>query len=301
MLTTPDRKLLMIDAKNLCHRVHWSHRNLFHQGKHVSVLFGFFKSLIGLKKNYADHLFVVAWDGGHDRRTRESNDGVAQGIIASAYKENRKRNEEPDENYQSLLDQMDELKQALALVRVFQVDMQGVEADDVIYSYTVKNSDRGGKTTIITSDKDFYQLLKLGVVLHDPLNSEVWTRQRFCQEFAFEPELWVDVGALQGDKGDNIHGVDGWGPVTAMKYVREHGGIDAVFDAVRSKSKRTKKEDVLLASEKKVRLAKSLKRMDFMPHVPKLRFTSTFESAPLEKFFLRYRFASLLKDIGRLL
>jgi DNA polymerase-1 len=110
----------------------------------------------------------------------------------------------------------------------------------------------------------------------------------------------VDAGAIMGDSGDNIHGVDGWGPVTTCKYVREHGGLDAVLEAVRAKGKKSKKEEVLLANEPRMRVARSLKQMDIVPDLPRPRVMEQRGKKELESFFMEHGFLSLMKDSWRL-
>jgi DNA polymerase-1 len=292
-------KLLLIDANNLAFRVAWSHRELSFQGSPVAVLFGFFKSLIRLKRDFPEYFTIVVWDAGHKRRDEESARGVQAGIIDSAYKANRKSvdGETPPE-VQAILDQISHLREeALPLVKVLQAEVEGCEADDVIYTYAMNNLDAGGQTTIVTSDKDYYQLLGKGIVVFDAMKDEIWNRKKFTEEFGFDPELWVDAGALMGDKGDNILGVPGVGQVTACNLIREFGSYDKVIDGLRSRTKIGKKEAEILNHIDRVKLAYSLKKMDRVPFIPRLRYHGSYDAKKVEEFFIRFRFVSLLKDI----
>jgi len=292
-------KLLLIDANNLAFRVAWSHRELSFQGSPVSVLFGFFKSLIRFKRDFPDYFTVVVWDAGHKRRDEESSRGVQAGIIDSTYKSNRrKEDEETPPDVQVILDQIDQLREeALPLVKVLQAEVDGCEADDVAYTYAMNNLKAGGQTTIVTSDKDYYQLLGKGITVFDAMKDEVWNRTRFTEEFGFEPELWVDAGALMGDKGDNIIGVPGIGPVNACNLIREYGTYDKVIAGLQAKPKRGKKEEEILKHIERIRLAYSLKKMDMVPFVPRLRYHGAYDESKVTEFFLRFRFVSLLKDV----
>ena len=150
----------------------------------------------------------------------------------------------------------------------------------------------------MSSDKDFMQILGIGpeVTIFDAMKDETWTAERFRMEFGFEPSLWVDMGALQGDKGDNIISLDGWGPKTACDYVRQYGTIDAIIEAVRAKDKKSKKEQMLLDNLPRVALARSLKKMDDIPNIPMLVYPHK-ESQPLYQKFLELGFMSLLRDV----
>jgi DNA polymerase-1 len=294
-------KLLLIDGNHLCHRVYWTHKQLSHRGKPVAVLYGFLRSLISLKKKYADSLFVIAWDAGYARRKLESENAVKAGIISSAYKENRKVDDEVKlEQIRSIHSQRDELEEVLNYVKVVQVCVDGVEADDLIYSYVLQNWKAGGESFVITGDKDYYQLLKDKVSLYDPLKSETWTRDRFVEEFGFEPELWVDVGAIAGDTSDNIPGIPGWGERSAIKYVKQYGDIDSIMEALQAKEKKGKKEQVFLENVDRLKVCKSLKQMDVVEPLPKLRFRRNHSKDALEKFMIDFRFISLMKDTWRL-
>ena len=196
-----------------------------------------------------------------------------------------------------MFEQMDELRELLDHVNIFQIRMSGYEADDLIYSYTKKNQ---GRSTIVTSDHDFYQALNDNVEIYDAMKNEVWTKERFIDHYGFSPELWVDVGGIAGDSGDNIFGVRGWGEKTACKYVIEYGNMKNVIDGISKKEKHGKKEEVLLESLEIMNLARSLKQMDNI-EVPDVVYKDIYESERLKKWCMQYGFISLVRDLGYLL
>lgn len=301
-------KLLLIDGNNMSHRVFWTHQELQYKGKHTGVLFGFFKQLIYLRKKFPEHFPIVAWDRGYARRKAESQAGVAAGIIPSAYKEPReiaKAEADPKKQaeLESLRIQMEQLRDdVLPLVRCTQAIVDQTEADDLIYTYCRYAHKWGGQAVVVSSDKDFYQVLGIGqeITIFDAMKDETWTAERFQMEFAFPASLWVMVGGLMGDGGDNIFGVDGWGPKTSCDYVRQYSDLDSMIAAVQAKPKHSKKEQTFLASIPRVRLAMSLKKMDEVPHVPMPR-CGPKPSKPLHDKFLELGFVSLLKDVKLLI
>ena len=273
-------KLLLVDANNMSHRVFWTHKDLQFEGTFTGVLFGFIKQLISLKKQYPDHFLVIIWDGGYYRRRAESMAAVEAGIIPSAYKEPRekaKKDADPEkqEKSESLRYQMLQLKEEiLPLIRCLQVYKYGFEGDDLIYTYCDYVHKWGGEAVVVSSDKDFYQTLGFGpeIKIYDAMTSQTITVERFELEFGYSPKLFVDYGALVGESGvtsDNIFGVDGWGKVTANKYVKEFGNLDNIIKCVSEKQVKSKKELKLLESIPRVRLAKSLKQMDIVPNLPR--------------------------------
>ncbi len=303
-------KLLLIDANNMCHRVFWAQRGrqkkgptLTCRGKGVDVLYGFFRQLIHLHKKFPDYFRVIAWDKGYARRLAESEEGVKKGLIPSAYKSTR---EHDTDDYEELHVQMDQLRhEALPLVRCVQSAVDGTEADDIINTYAKTYPPRGVECVVVSTDKDFFQVLADGVTIYDAMRKETWTRERFTLEFGFDPSLWVDAGAIMGEVGkskDNIYGVDGWGPKTTFQYVREHGDAEAIKAAIEAvpEKKRKKREHKFLEQAERLELARSLKRMDVLPKVPKPRVCVPLSEEILKKFFIDWKFVSLMKDAWRL-
>ena len=299
-------KFLLIDANNMCHRCFWAQQELSYKGKQTNVVFGFFKQLVHLHKEYPDHFRIIAWDGGYARRLEESKKGVEAGIIPSEYKASRHNQEIDDEKkalLESLYEQMREVESSLPLIRCLQVRKEGYEADDIINTYVQTYRKWNSHCVIVSTDRDFFQLLAPGIVIYDGVKKEVVTEERFKMETGFSPSLWVDAGAIMGEVGpskDNIFGVEGWGPVNASKYIREYGDIDAIIVALQAKSKRGKREDVFLNSIPRLRLAKSLKRMDMIPDVPKPRILTALDPKKVEQYFIQWGMVSLLKEIWRL-
>jgi len=306
-------RLLLIDANNMCHRVFWAKKNaksggLSYKGRAVDVLYGFFRQLIHLKKKYPEHFPIIAWDRGYARRLAESQKGVEEGIVPSAYKQPRKeaqqeKEQDRDEDYLSLMEQMEQVRDSLELVYCIQVALDGFEADDIIYSYARTYADWDGKSVIVSTDKDFYQAIDDATIIYDAMKKQVWTKERFELEFGFSPHLWVDVGAIMGEVGpskDNIFGVDGWGPKTACQYVQEYGDVDAIIAVLEAKKKRGKREQAFLDQIPRLRLAKSLKQMDIIPDLPKPRVIRPVTEEALKQFFIEWGFVSLLKEAIRL-
>lgn len=298
-------KLLLIDGTNLCFREFFSKKNLSHKGRAVDVLYGVFKSLTSYHKKWPDHFRIVAWEGGYARRLAESEAAVEAGLIPSSYKQNRRdKAADPDQtvDLEPLFEQMAILEELLAKTKTMQARIKGYEADDVLHSYAEWASRHDGEAIIVSSDQDFYQCIRPNVQVYDARSKELWTYERFLTEFGWEPDLWVDKGAIEGEIGpskDNIFGVDGWGPVTACKYVTEYGDIDAIREAILAKKKRGKKEEVYLEQEERLRLAKSLKRMDIIDDLPMPRIKRKVTKEEVDAVFLEFGFASLLKESWR--
>jgi len=301
-------KLLLVDGNNLAHRVNWTHRNLSCELEGevfpTGMMFGFIQSIIHLKKNFPFYHIIVAWDSKSKRRIEESQAGVEAKIIDSAYKANRiKKDEEVPDEIKNMNKQYGPLKDMLKFMSLQQVRVYDYEADDVIYTYARNNSQIGGKNIIVSSDKDFYQVVDKNTTIYDSMNDKVVDEAYIMKHFGITPSQWVEVGALMGDDGDNIHGIDQWGLKTAMEHIKEHGSIENIDKFIKAKpeKKLLKREVNFLASESKVRLAKSLKQMDMVVDIPDIEKIAKKERKPLVDLLLKYKFASIIGDINAIL
>lgn len=112
--------------------------------------------------------------------------------------------------------------------------IDGVEADDVIGTLSVQASNSGMTTLISTGDKDLAQLVNENVTLMNTMTNEVLDGEGVIRKFGVGPELIVDFLALTGDKADNIPGVPGVGPKTAVKWLLEHGSMEGIIENAES-------------------------------------------------------------------
>ena len=106
--------------------------------------------------------------------------------------------------------------------------IEGVEADDVIGTLTREAAANGEQTVISTGDKDFAQLVDERVTLVNTMDNTTLDRAGVQQKFGVTPEQIIDYLALVGDTSDNIPGVPGVGPKTAVKWLQQYGDIDTL-------------------------------------------------------------------------
>lgn len=297
-------KYVFVDLNHLAHRSAYVHQDLTHGSLPVGMMYGVFKSLMKFKRTFPVSHIVLAWDAGHDRRDKESLEGVSQGIVPEAYKENRlkTRGDEKDLVKWQMEQQWDLLHEGLSYTSCQQVQKKGYEADDVICSYVLgcQNS-----SVIITSDKDYYQLLEPGVSIHDPVHGKEMNLDAFQEEFGLTaPQQWVDVGALSGDTSDNIFGVPGIGEKTAIKLIVEHKSLNNLFKYLHEQKSSgitlPKRQQAILDHEERVKLAFSLKEMDEnIPNLPPLKYCAG-DPEKLLRFFERFEFESLYTAVRKL-
>ncbi|MBI3574126.1 MAG: DNA polymerase I [Gammaproteobacteria bacterium] len=130
----------------------------------------------------------------------------------------------PDE----LVGQIEPLHAIVRALGLPLLQVEGVEADDVIGTLTTQASAAGLDTLVSTGDKDMAQLVDGTVKLVNTMTDTVLDREAVVEKFGVPPERIVDWLALIGDTSDNIPGVPGVGPKTASKWLTQYGSLDAL-------------------------------------------------------------------------
>jgi DNA polymerase-1 len=109
------------------------------------------------------------------------------------------------------------------------LQVEGVEADDVIGTLARQALAQGFQVVIATGDKDLAQLVNAQISLENTMNNSRMDVAGVMEKFGVAPEQIVDYLALVGDTSDNIPGVPKCGPKTAVKWLAEFGSLDALI------------------------------------------------------------------------
>ena len=235
-------KFLIIDANNLsCRHAFASDGLTDSHGNSTGVHFGVVSTLISLKRKFNDYIFLMVWDGKSKRRMKESEEGVSKKIIKSAYKENRKKDEVPQELLH-MYEQMPYLQRALHEMGLPQIRLNEFEADDIISTYCKNLKDEAEEIVCVTSDRDYYQLLSDKVKIWDGMKEKLITKDEWVKENGIEPKQYIDCGAISGDSSDNIHGIPGWGEVGALKAIQEYGSWEQFYKALHEEFDKVREE-----------------------------------------------------------
>ena len=218
---------LLIDGNNLAIRSAFANEELSNQNDiPTGVHYGYFNSLLVLKEKYPSYQFLVVWDGKSKRRIKESEEGIKRNLIKEAYKENRQKDEVP-KPLKDFYSQAPYLKRGLEQTGMPQIRLPDFEADDVIASYCTKMVD--DEIVVVTSDKDYYQILSDHVKMWDGMKDKMVTEESFQEEFKISPQQHIDCGALMGDTGDNIFGVPSVGEKTSLEAIQTHSSWQNVI------------------------------------------------------------------------
>ncbi len=181
----------------------------------TGAIYGFLRALFALIKTEKPQYFVVAFD--HPAPTQREK-------TYSGYKAHRPQMPDP------LKLPIPKIKEFLPLMGINVMELEGYEADDIISSITIKALDMGFNVKVYTPDKDMLQLVKnRKVVVINPMNGKVFDEDMVKEKFGIEPALIPDYLALVGDKVDNVEGIKGVGPKTAVKILQTYGSVEGIL------------------------------------------------------------------------
>ena len=221
--------------------------------------------------------------------------------IYEHYKANRP---EPPED---LVPQFPLIRDATRAFSLPCIEVQGLEADDLIATYARRAQEMGWDVTIVSSDKDLMQLVGEVDTPHGPARVDMldtMKNQRIYlpeveEKFGVAPELVGDVLALMGDAVDNVPGIYGIGPKTASKLIAEHGSLTAALDSAHE-MKPSKLKERLIEGRGDAELSKvlvTLKEDCDLPQPISEMKLGPVPPAPLAAFLEKHGFTSLLKRL----
>ena len=215
-------KLLVIDGNSIVNRAFYGIKLLTNKdGVPTNAIYGFLNILLRLRAMSNPDAVAVAFDV-HAPTFRHK--------MYDAYKAGR--HAMPDE----LRAQMPILKNLLRLLGYKIVECEGWEADDILGTLAAECRKNGDECFIATGDRDSLQLAHGGVMVllartkMGQAVTDVYDEEAIMQEYGVTPAQLIQVKALQGDSSDNIPGVQGVGPKTALDLIAKYGNIDYIYD-----------------------------------------------------------------------
>ncbi len=237
--------LLIIDANNLSYR--WLQRP-----NYDSFGADFIRTVQSLSKSYEAARTIVCFDFGKSYYRMDMHE---------EYKGTRKKPKEEEEikKYEAffavLNDLPDQLDEEVLKFR-------GVEADDILAWITQNVSGRYDHTWIISSDKDLLQLVDDNVSVFNIFGRKEVTKQSLMDDLGIEPSEFMLSRIIEGDKSDNIIGIEGIGPKRAQGLAKEYKTLDNLINAlpIKGRAKYIQNlnagKDTLIRNEKLINLKK---------------------------------------------
>jgi DNA polymerase-1 len=217
-------KWLLVDGFNLAYRCFFAIPELSRaDGFPTNALHGWVKSLWRLSDQEKPDGVIVFFDlgGAQDRL-----------LLLPEYKAQR------EEMPEALSQQIPVIKELTRAMGLGGIEESGVESDDLLASHAASLSRRGDQVLIVSSDKDFAQMVgeNVKIMLPPPtanpkLGWRVMDAAGVVEKFGVPPGRIAEYLALVGDTSDNIPGIPGVGPKTASKWLAEHGSLEGVIAA----------------------------------------------------------------------
>jgi len=198
-----------------------------------------------------------------------------------------------------LRDQVEAILEFTRLLGLPLLQVEGVEADDVIGTLARQAEEAGMRCVISTGDKDMAQLVSDHTTLTNTMTATDTDRAGVKEKFDVTPEQFVDFLALTGDKSDNIPGVEKCGPKTAAKWLETWGSLDEIIahaDEVGGKI-----GENLRAALEQLPLSRELARIRTdveMEPAPKDLLRQPCDKARLLEALRRYEFNSWLQAMA---
>ncbi len=220
------KRLLLIDGNSIMNRAFYGimgNKMLSSNGKYTNAVYGFlailFKNLEDLNPDYIAVSF--------DLKAKTQRHKLYEG-----YKANR--HGMPDE----LAQQMPMIKEVLKAMNIDIVEMEGYEGDDILGTLSKYGEKQNLDVTILSGDRDTFQLATDKVTIRIPrtkqgkTETDEYDRKKVIEEYGIEPKALIEVKGLQGDTSDNIPGVPGIGPKTAISLIQKYGTIDNLYKSI---------------------------------------------------------------------
>ena len=208
---------MIIDSLNLFLRSYIVNPTMSKDGNPIGGTAGFLKSLQKLSREIKPDVIIVCWDGrGGSRKRKQINKNYKEGRAPIRLNRSIKVLSEEQEN-ENRIWQMHRIFEYLNNFPVIQLMADEVEADDLISYITRLSCFKEDQKVIVSSDKDFYQLLDDKTVLHRPIQKQYLNKLDIVEEHGIHPTNFALARAIAGDKSDNLEGVQGVGLKTVAK------------------------------------------------------------------------------------
>ena len=258
-------KVLILDGLNLFFR-NFAMMNMVNpDGVHIGGLGGFFRSLGAMIRQTNPTSVYVVFDGAGSTTNRKNLLSEYKGTRNLQRVTNWEAFDNLEEEHDSKIDQIVRIIQYLKLLPVKTTILDKVEADDIIAVLAEKLVEKHNSTCfIVSSDKDFLQLVTDKIIVYRPMEKEYYTPKVVEEKFGLKPSNFILHKVLLGDNSDNIRGVKGLGAKGIFKKFPELKTHDLTLDDIFDISARKFKDHVVYSRivQEQARIETNYKVMD---------------------------------------
>ena len=294
-------KLILIDAQAVLHRAwHALPQLTDSQGRVTNAVYGFTSLLLKLIREQQPDYLAVAFDT------------KAPTFRHEKYKEYKAgREQQPQEFY----DQIPLTKDVIKSFNIPIFTKDGFEADDLIGAIiqTQKKKIPHLESLIVTGDLDLCQLIDQQTSVYflrqGIFQTKTYDQKAVKERFDLSPQQLIDFKALCGDPSDNIKGVPGIGPKTALNLIKKFKNLERLYQHL---EKCVKKKQKCLIKESLIQLLQQNKKQVFLDKelvtikqkIPglnskKLKHLKNFDQEKIVKIFQEFGFKSLIKRLEK--
>jgi DNA polymerase-1 len=290
-----DSELFLVDGNNLAYRAFFAlpEELATTDGFPTNALLGFTNMLFKLLADYKPKGVAVAWDTRpvHRAAVAEAGDVV--------YKEGRKPMAD------LLREQFPYFRPIVEAFGYRNLEFEGWEADDVIATLATRADQAGVKTTVVSTDRDAFQLVTGNVALmmtpRGVSDVQVYTPERVEARYGIKPGQIPDFIGLKGDTSDNIPGIPGIGDKTAGQLIAQYGSVESVIEHADELSPARKKNVLEFADQARMSKELATMRRDLdLDCDPAELVLSPPDRSQLREMFRRFEFRNLLNRVDEL-
>ena len=217
---TPPRSLndhiLIIDAMNMLIRSFSLLKAMNPDGHHIGGLVGFLRSLGYVTRIFDPTRVIVVWDGKGGSANRKNINPDYKAQRATSRITHWGLYDTKEQETEALIGQLYRVQDYIECLPIQQLGMEKLEADDIIAYLAKRAGEAGKKVTIVSSDKDFFQLIDKNIEVYAPVKKKTFDHSNIVDEIKVLPENYNIVKALLGDHSDNLPGVKGLGIKTIL-------------------------------------------------------------------------------------
>lgn len=211
-------RLVLVDGNALFHRAYHAVPHLTNKdGEPTNAVYGFANIMIKMMNDLKPKYVVVCWDKSSKTFRKE---------LYADYKATRKTMDN------ELRVQIPFVKELVGALNLPFVELDNYEADDIIGTFVEQSKDY--ETIVVTGDKDELQLIdentKIYMLRKGFSETQIYGLEEMMETYGLTPKEFIDLKALQGDSSDNIPGVPGVGPKTAVDLIQKYGSLDGVYE-----------------------------------------------------------------------
>lgn len=270
-----------------------------------SYIYRAFHALPNLTNSHGDATGAILGVANMLRRLLQENDPEHIAIVFDAKGPTFRHERYPEYKAnrppmpRELSDQVEAILEFVKLMGLPLLQIDGVEADDVIGTLSRQAEAQGMDCVISTGDKDLSQLVTEHTRLVNTMTDEHLDLAGVKEKFGVRPDQIIDFLSLTGDKSDNIPGVDKCGPKTALKWLDQYETLDGVVahaDEIGGKI-----GEYLRAALPNLPLSRELVTIDRhldLDISPADLLRGEVDQAGLQKVLEKYEFSSWLKELG---